>query len=55
MSMIPSSYRPRKKFMELAVSEAKRARDRGDSYRSEKTNPDDYGRRTVAKAKRAIS
>src|SRR5215472_10433559 len=28
--MIPSSYRPRKKFMELAVSEAKRARDRGD-------------------------
>jgi tRNA(Arg) A34 adenosine deaminase TadA len=28
--MIPSSYKPRKKFMELAISEAKRARDRGD-------------------------
>ncbi len=28
--MIPSSYKPRKKFMELAVAEAKRARDRGD-------------------------
>jgi tRNA(adenine34) deaminase len=28
--MIPPSYKPRKKFMELAISEAKRARDRGD-------------------------
>src|SRR3954462_636511 len=28
--MIPASYKPRKKFMELAISEAKRARDRGD-------------------------
>src|ERR1019366_4510812 len=28
--MVPASYRPRKKFMELAVSEAKRAGDRGD-------------------------
>jgi tRNA(adenine34) deaminase len=28
--MIPPSYKPRKKFMELAVSEAKRAGDRGD-------------------------
>jgi tRNA(Arg) A34 adenosine deaminase TadA len=28
--MTPSSYKPRKKFMELAVAEAKRARDRGD-------------------------
>jgi len=30
VQMIPTSYRPRKKFMELAVSEAKRAGDRGD-------------------------
>src|SRR5713101_5690167 len=28
--MIPPSYKPRRKFMELAVSEAKRAGDRGD-------------------------
>jgi tRNA(adenine34) deaminase len=28
--MIPSSYKPRKKFMQLAISEAKRAGDRGD-------------------------
>src|SRR5277367_4615287 len=28
--MIPASYKPRKKFMELAISEAKRAGDRGD-------------------------
>ncbi|HKO03461.1 MAG TPA: nucleoside deaminase [Candidatus Acidoferrales bacterium] len=28
--MITASYRPRKKFMELAVAEAKRAGDRGD-------------------------
>jgi len=28
--MIPASYIPRKKFMELAVAEAKRAGDRGD-------------------------
>jgi tRNA(Arg) A34 adenosine deaminase TadA len=28
--MIPASYKPRTKFMELAVSEAKRAGDRGD-------------------------
>jgi len=28
--VIPDSYKPRKKFMELAISEAKRARDRGD-------------------------
>ncbi len=28
--MIPFSYKPRKKFMELAVAEAKRAGDRGD-------------------------
>src|SRR5262252_6734469 len=28
--MIPPSYKPRKKFMELAIAEAKRARDRGD-------------------------
>src|SRR5262249_12363227 len=28
--MIASSYKPRKKFMQLAVAEAKRARDRGD-------------------------
>src|SRR6478736_3027456 len=30
MYMIPGSYRPRRKFMELAVAEAKRAGDRGD-------------------------
>src|SRR5215469_3586473 len=28
--MIPASYKPRKKYMELAISEAKRAGDRGD-------------------------
>src|SRR5438045_8733702 len=28
--MVPASYKPRKKFMELAVAEAKRAGDRGD-------------------------
>jgi len=28
--MVPRSYKPRKKFMELAISEAKRAGDRGD-------------------------
>jgi tRNA(Arg) A34 adenosine deaminase TadA len=28
--MIPASYKPRRKFMELAVLEAKRAGDRGD-------------------------
>jgi len=28
--MIPSSYKPKKKFMELAIAEAKRAGDRGD-------------------------
>jgi tRNA(adenine34) deaminase len=28
--MIPRSYKPKKKFMELAVAEAKRAGDRGD-------------------------
>ena len=28
--MIPPSYKPKKKFMELAISEAKRAGDRGD-------------------------
>ena len=28
--MIPGSYKPRKKFMELAIAEARRARDRGD-------------------------
>src|SRR4029434_2300526 len=28
--MIPASYKPRKKFMQLAVAEAKRAGDRGD-------------------------
>ena len=27
---IPDSYKPRKKFMELAIAEAKRAADRGD-------------------------
>src|SRR5271165_4425861 len=30
MGMIPASYKPRRKFMELAVLEAKRAGDRGD-------------------------
>jgi tRNA(adenine34) deaminase len=30
MRMIPASYKPRKKFMELAISEAKLAGDRGD-------------------------
>jgi tRNA(adenine34) deaminase len=28
--MVPASYKPKKKFMELAVAEAKRAGDRGD-------------------------
>ena len=28
--LIPASYRPKKKFMELAIAEAKRASDRGD-------------------------
>ena len=28
--MIPASYKPKKKFMELAIAEAKRAGDRGD-------------------------
>jgi tRNA(adenine34) deaminase len=28
--MIPPSYKPKKKFMELAIAEAKRAGDRGD-------------------------
>jgi tRNA(Arg) A34 adenosine deaminase TadA len=28
--MITASYKPRKKFMQLAIAEAKRARDRGD-------------------------
>jgi len=30
MSMIPASYKPKMKFMQLAVVEAKRAGDRGD-------------------------
>jgi tRNA(Arg) A34 adenosine deaminase TadA len=28
--MIPPAYKPKKKFMQLAIAEAKRARDRGD-------------------------
>jgi tRNA(Arg) A34 adenosine deaminase TadA len=28
--MIPPTYKPRTKFMQLAIAEAKRARDRGD-------------------------
>jgi tRNA(Arg) A34 adenosine deaminase TadA len=28
--MIPPTYKPKKKFMQLAIAEAKRARDRGD-------------------------
>jgi hypothetical protein len=28
--MIPASYKPKKRFMQLAITEAKRARDRGD-------------------------
>jgi hypothetical protein len=28
--VIPTSYKPKKKFMQLAIAEAKRARDRGD-------------------------
>ncbi len=28
--MIPASYRPKKRFMQLAITEARRARDRGD-------------------------
>ncbi|MGZ4788010.1 MAG: nucleoside deaminase [Terriglobales bacterium] len=28
--MIPATYKPKKKFMQLAIAEAKRARDRGD-------------------------
>ena len=29
--MIPPTYKPKKKFMQLAIAEAKRARDRGDN------------------------
>ncbi len=29
-TMIPPTYKPKKEFMQLAISEAKRARDRGD-------------------------
>jgi hypothetical protein len=29
-TMIPPTYKPKKKFMQLAIAEAKRARDRGD-------------------------
>ena len=28
--MIPPTYKPKTKFMQLAIAEAKRARDRGD-------------------------
>ena len=28
--MIPRTYKPKAKFMQLAIAEAKRARDRGD-------------------------
>src|SRR6266446_8161991 len=28
--MIPAAYKPKKRFMQLAITEAKRARDRGD-------------------------
>jgi len=28
--MIPIPYKPKQKFMQLAIAEAKRARDRGD-------------------------
>jgi tRNA(Arg) A34 adenosine deaminase TadA len=28
--MIPPTYKPKKKFLQLAIAEAKRARDRGD-------------------------
>jgi hypothetical protein len=28
--VIPDSYKPKKKFMQLAIAEAKRAGDRGD-------------------------
>ena len=28
--MIPRTYKPKRKFMQLAIAEAKRARDRGD-------------------------
>jgi len=28
--VISASYKPKKKFMQLAIAEAKRARDRGD-------------------------
>jgi len=28
--VIPPTYKPKKKFMQLAIAEAKRARDRGD-------------------------
>jgi hypothetical protein len=28
--MIPPTYKPKKKFMQLAIAEAERARDRGD-------------------------
>ena len=30
VNMIPATYKPKKKFMQLAIAEAKRARDRGD-------------------------
>jgi tRNA(adenine34) deaminase len=30
INMIPPTYKPKKKFMQLAIAEAKRARDRGD-------------------------
>jgi hypothetical protein len=30
VNMIPPAYKPKKKFMQLAIAEAKRARDRGD-------------------------
>ena len=29
-ALIPANYKPKKKFMQLAIEEAKRARDRGD-------------------------
>jgi tRNA(Arg) A34 adenosine deaminase TadA len=28
--MIPPNYKPKKRFMQLAIAEVKRARDRGD-------------------------
>ena len=30
INMIPPTYKPKKKFMQLAIAEAKRARDHGD-------------------------